>query len=65
MDSIFGPLGVDFWSLSKYREVELGTLEVVIRSQGIEFGPLGSDSRVFTHKVYFGPQVSDFRLLGV
>ena len=65
VESIFGPLGVDFWPLSNDRGVELGSLEVVIRFQGIEFRPLGFESRFFTHNVNFGPLLSDIGLLGV
>ena len=53
MESIFGPLGVDFWPLSNDRGIELGTLEVVIESQGIEFRPLGFENRFFNHNVNF------------
>ena len=43
----------------------VGTLEVVIRSQEIDCRPLRSGSKFSTHKVDFGPLLSDFRLLGV
>ena len=43
----------------------MGTLEVVIRSQGIDFRPLRSGSRFFAHKVNFGPMLSDYGLLGM
>ena len=65
MESIFGPLDIDFWPLSNDRGIELVPLEVVIRSQGIDFRPLGSESRFFTHNVNFGPLLSDFGLLEV
>ena len=43
----------------------VGTLEVVIRSQEIDCRHLRSGSKFSTHKVNFGPLLSDFRLLGV
>ena len=43
----------------------VGTLGVVIRSQEIDCRPLRSRIKFSTHKVNFGPLLSDFRLLRV